>query len=95
MKVGQLLEPADVLTGQNGQAIELGRAEHDDILGDILGDEGSGTAFAPAGRPQRDRAGRTVLFHGPALAGMLRRALGSVHVTPPQINSILTACTRC
>ena len=42
-KVGQFLEPADVLAGQDHQAIELWPADHDDVLVEVLGHIGRNT----------------------------------------------------
>jgi len=55
-KDGQFLEPADVLAGHDHQTIELGPADHDDVLVDVLGNVGGHTSRAVAGRPLRNCA---------------------------------------
>ncbi len=53
---GELFEPADVQDRYHEQSVELGTADHDDVLVDVLGNVGVNTARTFASDPKRDGA---------------------------------------
>ena len=65
---GELFEPADVQARYHDQSVELGTADHDDVLVDVLGNVGVNTARAFAGDPKRDGARAAFSCRGAALA---------------------------
>jgi len=82
-KVGQFVEPPDVLAGHDNQAIELKPADHDDVLVDVLGHVGGMTARVVVRQPLRNRTSAAFRFLGHALLGKSRQPMVLTHAMSP------------
>jgi hypothetical protein len=82
-KVGQFLEPANVLARHDHQTIELGPADHDHVLVDVLGNVSGHISRALVGYPMHNCARVAFPCKPDGLAGKPRQTLPSIHVMAP------------
>ena len=82
-KLGELVEPADVLAGHDDQAIELRPADHDDVPVDVLGHVGGITHQIVVHQPLRNGTGEAPRFRGHVPVGRSRQPMVLIHVMPP------------
>jgi len=82
-QIREFVEPASVLAGHDNQALELGSADHDDVLINVLGDVGGVSLRVVVPHPLRNRTSAAFRFLVHAMVGKSRQPMVLTHAMPP------------